>query len=112
MVICCCRNFEKSSFNWELKGSVFFLIVESYWRATNPPTTPTISSNALNQNFEIAILFNIVERSENYVFEDCNPPTALRARVVSCAIRAYKVYIERLVTKFLEGAHWIANQKF
>ena len=39
-------------------------------------------------------------------------PYSPRARVVSCAIAAYKVYIERVIVKTLEGGHWIANQKF
>jgi len=35
----------------------------------------------------MAIWFNIVEGSRNYVFEDDNPPsTALRARIVSYAL--------------------------
>jgi len=44
---------------------------------------PTISPNTSNQNFEIAIMFNIVERSGDYVFHDDNTNTALRARVAS-----------------------------
>jgi hypothetical protein len=48
---------------------------------------PKISSNTSNQNFEMVILFNVVESSENYVFEDDNLPTPLRARVVSYALR-------------------------
>ena len=69
----CRRNFEKSFFDWELEGSVPFLIVESDWRATNIPLTPAICANTSNQNFEITILFNVVQRSENYVFEDDSP---------------------------------------
>ena len=70
-----------------------FLIVESDWRATNPSLTPTISPNTSNQNLEIAILFNVVEMSGNYVFEDDTPPTAITARVVSYALGAYQVFI-------------------
>jgi hypothetical protein len=40
---------------------VSFLIVESDWKAANTPSTPTISPNASNQNFEIAILFKVVD---------------------------------------------------
>jgi len=36
-------------------------------------------------------LFNIVERSGNYVLEDINPPTFLRARVLSFALGLYNV---------------------
>jgi hypothetical protein len=48
-----------------MKGLLPFLIVESDWRATNAPFTPAISPDTFNQNFEIAILFNVVESSRN-----------------------------------------------
>ena len=107
------KNFEQGSFDWKLKGLVPFLTVESNWRDTYPPPTPTVSLNTFNRNFEISILFSIVERSRDYVFEDDNPPppTALRARVVSYALGAFKVCIERAIVETLEGAHWIDNQK-
>jgi len=70
MAISCCRNSEKSSFDCKLKELVLFLIVESDWRATNLSSTPTISSKASNQNFEIGVLLNVVKRSGNYAFED------------------------------------------
>ena len=65
----CRRNIEKSSFDWKLKELVPVLIVESDWMAPNLPPRPTISPNTSNRNFEIAILFNLVERSRNYVLE-------------------------------------------
>jgi hypothetical protein len=43
-----------------------FLIVKSDWRKTNTP--PTLKTS--NKNFEIAILFNVVEKSGNYVFPE------------------------------------------
>jgi hypothetical protein len=61
----CRRNFKKSSFDWKLKKLLPFLIVESDWRATSPPFTPTFSPNTSNENCEIVILFKIVESSEN-----------------------------------------------
>jgi hypothetical protein len=42
-------------------------------------------------------LFNVVESSGNYVFEDNNPLRALRARIVSYALGAYKVFVESVV---------------
>jgi hypothetical protein len=39
------------------------------------------------------------------------PPTALRARVVNYARRAYNVYIERVIVK-TSWADCIGNQKF
>ena len=40
-------------------------------------------------------MFDVVEKSGNYVFEDDTPPTALRARVVIFALGAYKVFFYR-----------------
>ena len=51
------------------KGLGPFLIVESERRANPPPSSP-INPNASNENFEIAIFFNTVEMSGNYVFDD------------------------------------------
>jgi hypothetical protein len=42
-----------------------FVIDESDWKATNTLSTPTIYPNTFNNNFEIAILFNVVESSGN-----------------------------------------------
>ena len=79
----------------EIEWLVPFLIVKSDWKATNTPSAPTISPNTSNRNFEIAILFDVVKRSGNFVFENETPLTALRARVVSYVLGAYKVfYIE------------------
>ena len=76
-----------------------FLIVESDWKATNTPSMPTIYPNTSNQNCEIAFLFKGVEKSGNYIFKDDTHPTALRARVVSYALGAYKVFIESFVVE-------------
>ena len=38
-----------------------------------PPSHVPNSLNTSNQNFEIAIFFNLVERSRNHIFEDDNP---------------------------------------
>jgi hypothetical protein len=40
---------------------------------------------------------NVVENSGYYVFEEDKSPTPLRARVVSYALGAYKVFIESIV---------------
>jgi hypothetical protein len=68
----CRRNLKKRSFNWKLEWLVPFLIFESDWKATNTPFMPTISKNTFNQNFEIAMLFNVVESSGNSVLKDDN----------------------------------------
>ena len=65
----CRKNFKKFSFDWKLEGLLHFLIVKSDWRKTNTPPSPTISPNASNKSFEIVILFDVVERSGNYVFD-------------------------------------------
>ena len=44
-------------------------------------------------------MFNVVEGSGNYVFKDDKPPRAPRAKVVSSALWAYKVFIDRVVLK-------------
>jgi hypothetical protein len=74
-----------------------FLIVESDWKATNAPSKPTISPNTSNQNFEIAILFNVVESSGNYIFEQDIPPTVFRTRVISYALGAHMVLMEGMI---------------
>jgi len=69
-----------------------FLIGESDWRTTNPlphPPFPKIHS--------IKLLFNVIKKSRNYVFEDAKPPRALGTRVEGCGLWAYKVYIERMI---------------
>ena len=76
-----------------------FLIVESDWIATNAPLTPTIFPNMFSQSLEIAILFKVVESSGNYVVKEDKPPRAPRAKVVSSALGAYKVFIDRVVVK-------------
>ena len=48
------------------------------------PLTRISSRNIYTQNFEIAILFSVVERSGNYVFGD-DLPRALSARTVRYA---------------------------
>ena len=58
---------------------------------------PTISPQPSNQNFDIAILFNVVESSGNYMFEQDNPPTVFRARVISSALGAYMVLMEEML---------------
>jgi len=65
--------------------------------------------NTFDQNFDIDIWFKVVEKSKNYVFENENPPTALRTRVVSYALGAYKVFIESIVVKTSKSADSIGN---
>jgi hypothetical protein len=85
-----------------------FLIVESDWRATISPFTPTFSPNTFNQNFEITVLFNVVLISRNLVFGDNSPPTALKARVLSFALEC-KVFLERVVGGTSKRVHSIGN---
>ena len=44
------------------------------WRAPRPPPTLIFFPKSTDQNFEIAILFRIVENHNNYVFGDDFPP--------------------------------------
>ena len=75
-----------------------FFNSQMWLEGNKPPSMPINSWNTFNQNFEIAILFNEGERSENYVFEDdFPPPRALSVRVIIYALRADKVFMERSV---------------
>ena len=58
----------EGAFERKLKILVPFLSGQKDWRATSPPPTPIYSPKLSDQNFEIVILFSIVERSNNYVF--------------------------------------------
>jgi hypothetical protein len=49
---------------------VSFLIVKRDWRANKALPMTTISPNTSNQNFEIDILFKVIEMSGNYVLRD------------------------------------------
>ena len=58
------------------------------------------------------IFFNLVERSGNYFLDDDKPlPLALRARVISYALWAYKAFYRKCGRINFGGAHWIGNQK-
>ena len=46
-----------------------------------------------------------------YVFEEDTPSTALRARVVSYALGAYKVFTESVVVETSKKANLIGNSK-
>jgi hypothetical protein len=54
------RNFKRGSFDWKLRVLVPFLIVERDWRTTSPFPRPSFPQTS-NQNFEIAILFSVVD---------------------------------------------------
>jgi hypothetical protein len=54
-------------------------------------------------------LFNLVESSGNCVFKDDKLPRVPRAKVVSYALGAYKVFNDRFVVKTSKGAHSIGN---
>ena len=90
----CRRNFKKGSFDWKLNRLVPLLIVESDWMATNPLPTPTLFPNTSNQNFQLTVLFNVVERSGNHVFEDDNSPSEGVHRIGN-----HKVFIESVVVE-------------
>ena len=100
----CCRNFKKGSFNWKLVWLIPFLIVESDWKATSTPSMPTISRNTSNQNFQIAILFSVVDFQIEIMFLRRTLPTALRARVVSYVLGEYKAFLKKALSqKLLKG---------
>jgi hypothetical protein len=58
----------------------------------------------------MAILFNVVERSENYVFENDNPPhIARRTSIVGYSLGAHKVSIASFIVEASKRAHSIGN---
>ena len=89
-----------------------FLIAKSDSSASNLPHMHTIYQNTSNKNFEKTMLFNTIERSGNYVLEDDNLSTAFRGTVISNALGAYKVYVERAIVNTPEWAYSIGNQMF
>ena len=96
---CCRRNFKKDSFDWELKGLVPFLIVESDWRATSLLPYAHNSPKHIQSKFWDS---HFVQRSWKFWklgLWGWQPPTVLRVRVVSYALGAYKVFIESVVVK-------------
>jgi hypothetical protein len=103
----CRRYIEKGSFNWKLEWLLPFLIFEKNWEATNIPTTPTSSPNTSNQNFEMTILFSVVDFQTEIMFWRGHSPTDLRARVVRYALGAYKVFIESVVVETWKKARSI-----
>jgi hypothetical protein len=90
----CCRKVEKGSFDWKSEWLLPFLIVKRVWKATNTPSKPTIYPKTSNKNFEIAILFNVVENSVNLVFKDDNPPQSPQGK-------GYKLY-----ARGIKGFYW------
>jgi hypothetical protein len=103
----CRRNLKKGDLKF--KGLMLFLIVESDWKATNTPSMPSSSPNTSNLIFEIAILFNAVESSGNYIFEQDTPHTVFMARVISYALGAYKVFYRKRCRRNFKRAHSIGN---
>ena len=67
-----------------------FSIVESNWRATNPPLMPTISSNTSNQNFEIAVFLSVVDFQIENMFLRRKLPHNPQGKGFSYALGVYK----------------------
>jgi len=65
---------EEVSFEWTLKALVPFLSDQKDWRASRPPQLSLFPPESSDQNFERTILFNIVEKLNNYAFEHKIPP--------------------------------------
>ena len=61
---------QEGSFYRKLKVLVSFLIDQNNWRASRPPPTLIFVPKSTDQNFEIAILFCIIENDNKYVFGD------------------------------------------
>jgi hypothetical protein len=57
----------------------------------------------------MAIFFNVVESSGNYIFEQGTPPRIFRARVISYAKGAYMVLIKGVLIYTSKRNHLIGN---
>ena len=88
-----------------------FLIVESDWRATSPPPTLIISPNTSNQNFEIAILFSVVDFHIENIFLRKTLPLNPQSKGFKLRPWVYTVFIEGVVVETSKGAHSIGNQE-
>ena len=76
------------SFERKLKFLVPFSSDQKDWRATRPPPRP-FSPKSSNSNFDITILFIIIEKPNNYAFGyNMNPPLTYREESFLC----YKIF--------------------
>jgi len=72
------------------------------------PSSPNLFSPvASNQNFKIAILFEIVQRSNEKTSGSSQPPRKNGERVVIYVTGAYNVFMEELVLRTSEGTQMI-----
>ena len=86
------RILQEGSFERKLKVLVLFLSDQKNWKATRPPPTLIFFPKSPGENFEIAILFSIVKKSNNYVFEDDLIPHRPGRRAASCELCPMFVY--------------------
>ena len=97
-----CRiNFKKESFDWKLKGLVPFLVVKSDRRAANPPPSyaTQFPKHIQSKFWESHFVQRCWKVANLYLRMTTPPPKSLRARVVSYALEAYKVYTKRVIVK-------------
>ena len=87
------REMYNSSFERKLNLLVSFLSDQKYWRATRTPSLPEgpLPPKSSNHNFEIVILFNIVQRSNIFGFGD---DTTLHSPWrKGCTLYRYRAYL-------------------
>ena len=94
-----------------MKRLVLFLIVESDWRGTSPSPTPIILPNTSNQNFEIAILFSVVDFLIESMFLRRTFHHNPQGKGFKLYPGVYKVFIEGVIIETSKGAHLIGNSK-
>ena len=95
-----------------MKSSSAFLSDHKNWRAPRPPPALIFFPKSTDQNFEIAILFRIVENHNNYVFGDDLLPHSSRGR--GCNLQTLtSVYIQQWllgsVQTFSGGFFWFGG---
>ena len=70
-VLECCKRAHSN----EMKSASALFKWPKNWRAPRPPPTLIFFPKSTDQNFEIPILFRIIENHNNYVFGDDLSPT-------------------------------------
>ena len=93
-----------------LSFSALFIVITN-WRATSPPHV-LFSPSGSDRNYEIAILFQIVQRSYNKPFGIDTTRQILETNVVSYTPGYIRFFMEGVVVCSLEEAHLIGIRKF
>ena len=98
-VLECCKRAQSNG----TKNSSALFKWPKNWMAPRSPPTLIFSPKSLDQNSEIAILFTVVEKPNNYVFKDDLLPNSLRGR-------GYKLQLWPVFT--YSNGYWEVHRRF